>query len=414
MRSKMFASVLLCVLLLSVTAGAATAKATERDYSFDGRISRIVLENYLSRAITFAELLNGERVEKQLRGNIDDNIRMLTNVGVKFAGRAIYMWGGESRLDGLLERARPIVKKIHTAHPDMILQAAAFEIVSKQVETLKVPKRVFDEFNLDFEDRNFDYEAMLYPDGHRVNQWRTGSSVPDMSRLETRMWFFYLAARFIDIGVEAIHFGQVEIMDDRDPEQRHWRDMMARVRKYAAKNARRHFLLADAHVPSGGIVHDGRLLFDFHSFPLRIDEVVTEPQKGVLKVGYLDSIFNRSKGGITPSGWRCDSLPYIVELDNFGSSRRPGQNIGMHYIWGYDEICWFAHQPAEYRNFWLKYAWDWIRRHDQNGYLQMPGGRTLANPVGNKNWYWANTPSNACPTGFGQEQTIKEIWAEDK
>jgi hypothetical protein len=87
MKNKMFSSVLLCVLLLSVTAAAATSTAKERDYSFDGRISRNVFENYLSRAITFAELLNGERVEKQLRGNTGDNIRMLTNVGVKFAGR---------------------------------------------------------------------------------------------------------------------------------------------------------------------------------------------------------------------------------------------------------------------------------------------------------------------------------------
>jgi len=410
----MLASVLLYMLLLGVTVCAATATVRERDYSFDGKISRTVLENYLSRAITFAELLNGEDVEKRWGGSTDDNIRMLTNVGAKFVGRAIYMWGGESRLDGLLERARPIVKKIHAADPDIVLQAAVFEIVSKQVEILKVPKWVFDEFALDFENRNFDYEAMLYSDGHRVNQWRAGSSVPDMSKLETRMWFFYLAARYIDIGVEAIHFGQVEIMDDRDPDHRGWRDMMARVRQYAAKHARRHFLLDDAHVPSGGIVYDGKLLFDFHSFPLRIDEVVTEPQKGILKVGYLDSIFTRSKGGITPSDWRCDSLPYIVELDNFGSSGRPGQNIGMHYIWGYDEICWFAHQPADYRNFWLRYAWDWVRRNDANGYLQMPGSRTLANPVGKESWYWANTPSEVVPSGFGQEETIKAIWAEDK
>jgi len=385
-----------------------------RDYAFDGKISRQVLENYLSRSITFAELLNGDRVENQLHGSTDDNIRMITNIGAKFAGRAIYMWGGESRLDGLLERATPIVKKIHATDPDIVLQAAAFEIVSKQVETLKVPNWVFDEFNLQFQNRNFDYEAMLYPDGRRVNQWRRGSSVPDMSKLETRMWFFYLSARYIDIGVEAIHFGQVEIMDDRDKDRIAWRDMMARVRSYAAKKARRRILLADAHVPSGGIVHDGRLMFDFHSFPLRIDEVVAEPQKGVLKVGYLDSIFNRSKGGLTPSGWKCDSLPYIVELDNFGSSGKPGQNIGRHYIWGYDEISWFAHQPADYRNYWLKYAWNWIRKTDPSGYLQMPGARTLANPVNGKNWYWANTPTQKVPNAFGQEETIKKIWTAHK
>lgn len=385
-----------------------------RDYHFDGGISREVLENYLSRSITFGEFLNVERVENSLGGDTDDNIRMLTNTGAKFIGRAIYMWGVEGRLPRLLELGESVAKKLHFADPDIVIQAAAFEIVSDQLDTMPIPAWVFEEFNLPVENRNFRYQDMLYPDSHRVNHWRPGASVPDMSRLETRMWFYYLCASYINIGVEAVHFGQVEIMDDRDPDHRYWRDMMARVRAFAKKNARRHFLLADAHVPSGGIVHKGKLMFDFHSFPLRIDEVKEEPQKGILKVGYLDSIFNRSKGGVTPSGWSCESLPYIVELDNFGSSGKGGQNIGMHFIWGYDEICWFAHQPESYRNQWLKYAWDWIRKTDSNGYLQMPGSRTLADPVNGKNWYWANTFSEKVPTGFNQEETIKQIWAGDK
>jgi len=390
------------------------AQAAERDYSFEGKISRAVLENYLSRAITFAELLNGERTEKELGGSVDDNIRMLKNIGAKFAGRAIYMWGGERRIEALLAGARPIVRKIHAAAPDIVLQAAAFEIVTEQVNALPIPAWVFKEFELAPSKRNFSYDAMLYRDGHRKGQWSRGGSVPDMSRLETRMWFFFLCARYIDIGIEAIHFGQVEIMDDRDVDHAGWRDMIARVRRYAAKHARRRFLLCDAHVPSGGIVHDGMLMFDFHSFPLRIEEVVAEPQKGILKIGYLDSIFRRSKGGVTPSGWTCESLPYIVELDNFGSSGKPGQNIGRHYIWGYDEICWFAHQGAQYRNEWLKYAWQWIRKNDPNGHLQMPGARTLANPVRNIKWYWANTPSKKVPNAFDQEETIKQIWTADE
>jgi hypothetical protein len=44
----------------------------------------------------------------------------------------------------------------------------------------------------------------------------------------------------------------------------------------------------------------------------------------------------------------------------------------------------------------------------------MPGSRTLANPVGKNIWYWANAPSKAVPASFGQEETIKAIWAEDK
>jgi hypothetical protein len=31
-------------------------------------------------------------------------------------------------------------------------------------------------------------------------------------------------------------------------------------------------------------------------------------------------------------------------------------------------------------------------------------------PVEGKNWYWASNPSQACPTGFGDEATIREIW----
>jgi len=399
--------VLMMVVLVTLLVGFNVGVAEGRDYRFDGAISRPVLENYLSRANTMAAVLHG-------KGDVDDNVRMLQQTGVKFAGRAIYRWGGEASLDDLLVKAEPIAKKIHAADPEIVLQAAAFEIVTEQVNRLAVPVRLLEEFGLPAEPRHFRYEAMLYPDGHRVDHWHRGASVPDMSQAETRMWFVYLCERYIDIGIEGIHFGQVEIMDDRDRDHVHWRDMMQRVRAYAKKHARRHMVLCDAHVPSGGIVHEGELMFDFHSFPLRIDEVVEKPGQGVLKMGYLDSLFGRSKGGRTPSGWTCESLPYLVELDNFGRSGRGGQNIGAHWIWGYDEICWFAHQSETYRNEWLRYAWNWIREHDPNGYLQMPGSRTLADPVGDIHWYFANNASEAVPHGFNQEDTIKAIWNADR
>ncbi len=391
------------MLLVPCTAGVALH---ERTYEFDGQISREVLENYLSRAMTNMDLLTG-------RGNVDDNIRMLQHTGVKFAGRTVYRWGGEAALPTLLPKARQIAEKVHAADPDIILQAGAFEIVSSQVNELKIPPKVFEIFGLTPEDRTFRYEDMLYPDGHRVDSWYKGASVPDMSRLETKMWFVYISAAYIDIGCEAIHFGQVEIMDDRDKDHEHWREMLRHVRAYAAKHARRHMVLCDAHVPGGGIVHGDALMFDFHSFPLRIEEVPEKPEQGVLKVGYLDSLFGRSTGGTSPSGWKCEHLPYLVELDNFGASGHEGENYGYHWCWGYDEICWFARQPLEYRNQWLRYAWTWIRTTDPNGYLQMPGSRCLAVPPKGKRWYFANTPSDAVPDGFGQEETIKAIWTED-
>jgi hypothetical protein len=192
------------------------------------------------------------------------------------------------------------------------------------------------------------------------------------------------------------------------------------VRGYAAKNARRHYVICDAHVPKGGPVVDGKLLLDFHSFPLRPKEVPESPQRAVLAIGYSDGIYGRSKGGNAPSGWSCDHLPFLVEFDNFGGTRTPGQasqiTSASIFTWGYDEITWFAQQPEDYRNEWLRYAWTWLKEHDRDGFLEMPGGRMLTNgpasPAaegGKLRWYFANTKSAAVPTGFSQEETIKAI-----
>lgn len=387
--------------------GSAGTPSEGTDYHFDGTISREVLENYLSRSISMEGLLNG-------RGDLADNIRMLKSTGAKFIGRSLCLWAREANLLENLERARRQVPEVHAADPEMVLQACVFEIVTSQVEQVAVPAWAFEALELQVETRNFRYADMLYADGKRQNQWGRNASVPDVSRTETKLWFYFLARSFIDLGIEAIHFGQAEIMDDNDPNLDHWSRTLDLVRSYAAEHARRHMLLCDAHVPSGGLARDGRLLLDFHSFPLRIMEVPDRPQEAVLKVGFSDGIYGRSRGGRTFSGWECEHLPYLVEIDNWGVSRTPGQpNAGGIWVWGYDEITWFAHQPKEYRAQWLRYAWDWVRETDPNGRLQMPGSRTMRSPLDHKNWYYANNPSPSVPDGLGDEQAIREIWAED-
>jgi pimeloyl-ACP methyl ester carboxylesterase len=378
-----------------------------RDYRFDGTMSRAVLENYLSRSISMEGLLNG-------RGDLDDNIRMLKATGAKFIGRSLCLWTGEANLLRNLQRAREQLPRVQAADPDMILQACIFESVSMQVEQVPVPDWAFTALGRPVEKRNFRYADMLYPDGRRRNQWGRNSSVPDVSRPETKLWFYFLAASYIDLGFEAIHFGQAEIMNGNDRNLEHWSQILGLVRTYAAKHARRHLVLCDAHVPRGGLIRDGRLLFDFHSFPLRIKEVPDKPKEAILKVGFSDGIYGRSKGGRTPSGWACDHLPYLVEIDNWGASRQPGKaGAGGIWVWGYDEITWFAHQSKEYRANWLRYAWDWVRTTDRNGCLQMPGSRTMRSPLDGKRWYHANNPSPAVPNGLGDEEAIRAIWAAD-
>jgi len=383
-----------------------------QDFHFDGSISRPVLENYLSRSISFTELLHDDLTSPTNNRGVDphDNLRLILGTKAKFIGRALMVWGREKNLPAFLATAKPYAAALHRADPDIVLQAAAFEIVTRGVETVDIPAPVFREFGQSVTNRAFRYQDMLYPDGRFVGHWGGNGSVPDMAQLETRMWFYFLVTSYIDAGIEAIHFGQVGLMDKNDPGHAGWIDLLTRVRAYARKHARRHFLVCDAHTPTGGYVEGGKLLFDFHSFPLRIVAVTNEPYKGVLQVGYADSIFTKSKGGITPSGWSCEHLPFLVEFDNFGRNN-PGKPSRSPFIWGWDEITWFALLPEKERNEWLRYAWKWVKETDPNGHLQMPGSRVMTpgTPDGPR-WYWANTRSAACPNGFNTEETIRELW----
>src|ERR1035437_2810083 len=97
----------LCLCLLLI-AGDVHGLFGQRNYRFDGKISREVLENYLSRSITMTEIYRSP-------GNLDDDIRMLKNAGAKFAGRTIYLWGGEARIADpkFLTQGRELATRIH-------------------------------------------------------------------------------------------------------------------------------------------------------------------------------------------------------------------------------------------------------------------------------------------------------------
>ena len=202
MKSKTLSCISTTLVLLSlIPSNANSVGSQQRDYTFKRSISRLVLENYLSRAITMSDLFMGE-------GALKDNIRMLTNVGAKFAGRTVFVWGKESRLPALLSHVPADVAKLHAADPEMILQAGVFEIITTDVENLPIPDWVFQEFGLPVESRNFDYEAMLFDSGDEIDFYGPGASVPDITKLETKLWFFYAAASYMDINIEAIHLGQ--------------------------------------------------------------------------------------------------------------------------------------------------------------------------------------------------------------
>lgn len=378
-------------------------------------ISKEMLDHYLERSVTMAEFLAVDPYTVDASyPNKEDDIRLIKNIGAKFIGRAIYRWGKESMLTNAdyWHQAELLVKKVHKNDPEVVFQAALFECITQQVNTVPVPDWVFTTFGDKVEKRNFRYDSMLNANGKFVDHWRKGSSVPDITTKEAQYWFMFLAGSYMNIGCEALHLGQTSLMGMADPKFEAWAAFLMKLREYAAKHTRHKWVLIDAHTPYGGMVVNGKSLLDFNSFPLRIKEVVDKPQEGILEVGYLDALFGRSKACITPSGWHSPSLPFLVELDNFGISRNPGvADTASHYIWGYDEISWFYLQPEKYRQDWLKYAHQWIKTHDSSAHLQMPVSRIVSLGRGKpmiKNR--ANTRSASMPDGMNLEETIKEIW----
>jgi len=410
---KSIVTALLAVCVAGPAASVGGPITRPRDYRFDATISREVLENYLDRSVTMAYFLVTGRPE----GNReylyrDDDIRLIRNIGAKFIGRAIYRWNGEGLLNdpNFWTNAKALIEKVHAFDPDVVFQGCLFETISREVNTVNIPSWVFAEFGLPAEDRTFSYDAMLNVDGKFVNHWGR-ASVPDVTRLETQLWFYYLAGSYIDLGCEALHAGQVALIGMADSGLKEWSRLLARIRAYAKSHARRRLVLIDAHVPTWGMIVDGVSLLDFNSFPMRIKEVPEKPYESVLEVNHLDAMYRKSKGCISPSGWKCDSLPYLVEFDNYGRSRSPNvANLKSHFVWGWDEISWFSLQSEDYRNAWLIYAYNWIKQTDPNGHLQMPVSRMITCPNETLGSYRANTKSENCPIGYSQEETIKRIW----
>jgi len=391
-------------------------QVNDGDYTIKGGvISYKVLRNYLSRAITEAEYLSSPGLTSNGYYGTEDDERMLLNVGAKFIGRALYTWNGEQKFNNpqWLSNAKAKIDKIHAKDPDVIFQAAMFETVSKAgIEQVKIPSWVFEAFGKTPENRNFVYADIMDEKETYKDQWGAGTCVPDMSREEAQMWFYFMAVKYMETGIEALHMGQVNLMcsmGDQQNKYAGWRKMQGLIREAAKTKARRGIVLMDAHCQ--GIAVDGQHLFDFASYPLRLKEITTKPLEATLRKGYLDSILGKTISGKTPSGWSASRLPYILEFDNWGCEHQ-GVAKDDCYVWGYDEISWIGIVSEDYAKTFVKTCVDYMTENDPVGYIQMPGlrlavaadGKTSFNP------YRCNTKSAACPTGRNLEETIKELW----
>ena len=220
---------------------------------FDGSMPRNVLEYYLSHAASGQWLFSSE--------TLDDDIRVIVKTGLKFIGRAAGIWKGDGDEEGHFARAKKAADKVHAADPEVILQACIFEALYREdVEHVRIPAFVFEAFGLPFEDRCFHYDACLFPKD--VGTWDV---MPDISQLETQMWFYYRGVRYIDSGYEAFHMGQIHLYTGHDRGYKAIGKVIGMLRDYGKLHARRHKVLFDAH--SHSLVVGGKSLLDYNAMP---------------------------------------------------------------------------------------------------------------------------------------------------
>ena len=181
------------------------------NFQFDGNMSREVLESYLSRSVTASSLFETETLE--------DDLRAIERLGVKFIGRASGIWYMLEDDDTHFAKSKALADAVHARDPEIILQACVFEIVTLRMDQEKIPAYVFEAFGKPVEDRCFRFEdaRMISEDGSTAWNFAPDrdpgkcGDMPDLNRDEARMWFYYRATRYIDCGYEALQIGRAHV-----------------------------------------------------------------------------------------------------------------------------------------------------------------------------------------------------------
>ncbi len=388
------------------------------NFTFDTTISKEVLENYLSRCVTAAGLYESDTLE--------DDLRAIKNMGVKFLGRASGIWYMMEEDEEHFRKSKALADRVHEMDPEIILQSCIFECIVERIQEITIPAYVFEAFGMEPEHRTFCFKDTLFPEkpagfiGLRENDPARSGGIPDLSRLETRMWFYYRATRYIDCGYEALHMGQIHLYTANDPGMKKTSELFEMIREYALLHARRHKILLDAH--THGVNIRGKLLFDYHAMPftrMPLPEVPGE-ELVLVREGY-------SEGGENPNGWSAQTMPYLMEYDNWGGlvvgdrSKYTREELAWKDWWGYDQIAWFANQPFESRDHFLEYTYKWVEINNPNAYFEIPFRRMLSDGAVKRRrvdngqeemqyFYQINQPSVDCPMGFSQEELAKRLW----
>ena len=385
-----------------------------QDSVFYGKMSKPQLESYLSKSIVteFDQLSSGTKPYNDLIDfAVKLDARMLTTCfGVGYGSELPFKYGGFDSIMVTVQNIKTAYK--NSDHEPPILGAAIWEAVTRDVDSLMPDSNAASMYNVPI--RHFIFDSMKY-----ANDTNTRIATPDITRRETQLYFYYIATRLIDCGIENLQMGIIGIENLNDNGNIITWDLYGKIRQSAASK-NRGLVLISAGTNGLYLKQTDTLIFDFCAIPSRVSGYYTgtdstwasmwdyfeSPYGGPGKLSYNDcSPYGKVLGGQTYMGWYSDSMPYMVDLDNYLTNLCNCLSSGCWNAYGYDEISWFSLQTEEYRNQWLCYANTRVKELDRNCYFTMPV-RTLFTRV----WKYYNAINGY---GYNQEDAIVNIWNDN-
>ena len=352
--------------LKPLTRKAISPKNPEGLLQFDGQqsLTKPLVEAYLDRSISHMNAWD------------DRSVQFINESGAKFIHWADLGWGRLYTADDW-KQLTDTIDKIHSidGSQDIIFECGIMEITSlTAMNATPIPDwmlKILDDLGLQDKrkvgpngknyfcyESMFDRNATNWPKRY-VGEWdknpASESSVPDLTMLETQLYYAYVAAEYIDAGFEGILFGQAGLTGKRDTGNISMNNICEFAKKWAAARAYRHAVTLSSHVLnppeySSSPNEKPKPLYTHLSFPTRMIYTNDTPI-GMMFSPYLEASGRRQGGKQLLRVLNLPhDLPILLEIDNYAPTKGPSPVCDE----GYDEITAYANKNREQRAAFLQ------------------------------------------------------------
>lgn len=311
--------------------------------------------------------------------------------------------------------------------PRPVIQGEILELpINFQSVNIKIPDYVIDSFLPQMNtidsiyystQRHFIWQRMKLIDES------TNKEYQNIDSIESRMWIYYVASTFIDMGYTAIHMGIYPIYANKntiDPGYLKLGELTTMIRSYAISKGSFVLLNGETGIEeSPKIGNSNQLIFDFDSRAIRPHEIESinsgdfgcneninidntvfnfEPCNNEGFPAIIDTCvtnqFGGSTGGISPTGCTFQKVPYILHWD-FGTGVLGKSTNDSCFIfndsiygpseeltYGFEDTRWFGELLSDNcKAEWLMSMYCQFRNQLQNdGFLMMPLLLTMKYP----------------------------------